>query len=162
MRRAPSGTARATAAARARQEAAVVALAEALATHGRGEPVRAIEALASVVINRMRAARARRAPPSWGVDLATTLIAPGLFPEGSGAAAPEPLVAACRRIAARAAAGSLPDPTGGALFWHRAGAPPPPDAPAGETLRLGGLVFIRPAELPAIAEEQGWTVAGRG
>jgi hypothetical protein len=124
--------------------------------------VRAIEALASVVINRMLAARARHAPPWWGVDLAAALSAPGLFPDDGTVPPPEPLVAACRRIAARAAAGSLPDPTGGALFWHRAGSPPPADAPDGETLRLGGLVFIRPADLPAIAEEHGWTAAGRG
>jgi len=161
MRRPPARAVPAAAAA-ARREAAIAALAEALAATGRGEPVRAIEALAAVVINRMRAARARRAPPWWGVDLLSAVRAPGLFPPRDEAPAAQPLACACRRIAARAAAGTLPDPTGGALFWHRWGEEPPPDAPEGKALRLGGLVFIRPAEPPATAGEQGWTLAGRG
>jgi N-acetylmuramoyl-L-alanine amidase len=144
MRRAAPARDRATAAARARQDAAVAAFAGALAAEAQGEPVRAIEALASVVINRLRAARSRQAPPWWGVDLAAALRAPGLFPPAERGPVPEALATACRRIAARAAAGSLPDPTGGALFWHRAGAPRPEDAPEGTSIRLGGLVFIRP------------------
>jgi spore germination cell wall hydrolase CwlJ-like protein len=127
--------------AEARRQAAVAALAAAISAAGRGEPVRVLEALAALVMNRMRAARARRAPPSWGVDLAGAVRAPGLFP--GLAAAPD---AASRRIAARAAAGSLPDPTGGALWWHRVGTPPPQDAEPGSTLRLGGIIFIRPRE----------------
>lgn len=147
--------------ARARREAAVAALAEALAAHARGEPVRAIEALASVVVNRMQAARARRAPPWWGVDLAAAVAASGLGQAEGGEAAPAHLAEACRRIAARAVAGSLPDPTGGALFWHRAGSPRPEDAPEGVSVHLGGLVFIRPR--PASAEHPAprWTGAGK-
>jgi spore germination cell wall hydrolase CwlJ-like protein len=138
-------TSRLSPTAEARRQAAVAALATAIATAGRGEPVRVLEALAAVAINRMLAARARRAPSAWGVDLASTLRAPGLFPDRPGAAPDAMLESACRRIAARAAAGSLPDPTGGALWWHRAGTPAPVEAEGGDALRLGGIVFIRPA-----------------
>jgi spore germination cell wall hydrolase CwlJ-like protein len=138
-------TSRLSPAGEARRQAAVAALAAAIATAGRGEPVRVLEALAAVVINRMLAARARRAPAAWGVDLASTLRAPGLFPDRPATAPDAIIESACRRIAARAAAGSLPDPTGGALWWHRAGMPAPEEAMGGESLQLGGLVFIRPA-----------------
>ena len=131
-------------AARARQDAAVADFARLLAAHAQGEPVRAIEALASVVMNRLRAARSRQAPPWWGMDLAAALRAPGLFPLAEAGPVPEALANACRRIAARAAAGSLPDPTGGALFWHRAGTQRPEEAPEGPSIRLGSLIFIRP------------------
>lgn len=140
------GAARATA--RARDRAAVAALAAALACRCQGEPVRAIEALASVVVNRLRAARSRRAPPGWGVDLAAALASSGLAARPGAAAAdpPDAFAEACRRIAARAVAGTLPDPTGGALHWHEADAPPPDDAPRGAAVRLGRFVFIRPAD----------------
>jgi spore germination cell wall hydrolase CwlJ-like protein len=160
-------TSRLTPAAEARRQAAIAALAAAIAEAGRGEPVRVLEALAAVVINRMLAARARRAPASWGVDLASALGAPGLFGDRTEAA-PEAATAepgtagagtaeagtagAGRRIAARAAAGSLPDPTGGALWFHRPGTAPPDGAEAGERLRLGGFVFIRPARAGVAAE----------
>jgi spore germination cell wall hydrolase CwlJ-like protein len=137
------------AAARARHEAGIAALAGALAAEAAGERVRAIEALAAMVMNRIAAARARRAPAGWGVELAAAVAAAGLCP---GAAAQPPdaaLVAACRRIAARAASGALPDPTGGAIAWHRAGTARPGDAPAGEAVRIGGFVFLRAPEEPA-------------
>lgn len=153
-------TSRLSPAERARRQAAVEALAAAIATAGRGETVRVLEALAAVVINRMLAARARRAPAAWGVNLASALRAPCLFADPPGTAGEEALgegafEAACRRIAARAAAGSLPDPTGGALWWHRAGTARPEGAEGGEALRLGGLVFIRPASRPAAADGPG-------
>jgi spore germination cell wall hydrolase CwlJ-like protein len=133
--------------ARARHAAGIAALAGALAAAGAGERVRAIEALAAMVMNRLAAARARRAPPAWGVDLAAAVAAPGLFP-AAAAAHDAALTAACRRIAARAASGALPDPTGGALAWYRAGSARPADAPAGEAIRIGGFVFLRAAEAP--------------
>ncbi|MCU0986868.1 MAG: cell wall hydrolase [Acetobacteraceae bacterium] len=148
-------TSRLTPAAEARRQASVAALAAAIAGAGRGEPVRVLEALAAVVINRMLAARARRAPAAWGVDLAAALRAPGLFPDAPAGEADATLAAASRRIAARAAAGSLPDPTGGALWWHRAGTPPTEAAEGADALRLGGIVFLRPAPRPAEAADGG-------
>jgi N-acetylmuramoyl-L-alanine amidase len=150
MRRRPlRDTSRLSPAAEARRQATVAALAAAIAEAGRGEPVRVLEALAAVVINRLLAARARRAPAMWGVDLAAVLRAPGLFPEASSAEPDAMRAAAARRIAARAAAGSLPDPTGGALWWHRAGTPAPEGTEGGEALRLGGLSFIRRPRIEA-------------
>ncbi len=144
-------------AAQARREATIATLAGALAAAGQGQPVRALEALASVVVNRMLAARARRAPAQWGVELSGALRAPGLFPTAAPGAAGEALAAACRRIAARAAAGALPDPTGGALWWHPADTPRPAEAAAegGEAVQLGGLVFVRPSAKPGDGQNQG-------
>jgi spore germination cell wall hydrolase CwlJ-like protein len=141
--------------AEARRQAAVAALAAAIATAGRGEKVRVLEALAAVVMNRMLAARARRAPPWWGVDLAAAVRAAGLVPADAAVQPDAALAAASGRIAARAAAGSLPDPTGGALWCHRAGTPPPDDAAPGSTLRLGGIIFIRPPEPGRTPAEDG-------
>lgn len=145
-------------AARARHEAGIAALARALAAEAEGERVRAIEALAAVVMNRLAAARARRAPAAWGVELATAVAAPGLFAARADAVADAALVAACRRIAARAASGALPDPTGGAIAWHRAGSARPDHVAAGEAVRIGGFVFLRPKEEEP-ADPPGWTAA---
>lgn len=133
---------------RARHEAGIAALAAALAANAAGERVRAIEALAAMVMNRLAAARSRRAPAWWGVDLAAAVASPGVFPDPPAPAHDAALLAACRRIAARAASGALPDPTGGAIAWHRAGAERPADAPGGDAVRIGGLVFLRVAEAP--------------
>jgi len=142
MRRAPAGAAPR----QARQEAALAAFAQALAATAGDAPVRAIEALAATVVNRMRAARARRGPPSWGLDLASAVAASGLAaPSG---APPPALAEACRRIAARAAAFSLPDPTGGAIAWARLGAPAPEEGIGGEAIAIGGFVFLRPGSGP--------------
>jgi len=105
-------------------------------------PVRAMEALAALAVNRARAAvtdeaaRLRYAPgaPSlpaaaWALLLARVCRAPFLFgcwnPRDARHAllrdaADDPARAIARRIAARAAAGTLPDPTAGATHWHDA------------------------------------------
>jgi spore germination cell wall hydrolase CwlJ-like protein len=62
----------------------------------------------------------------------------GEVPEG------DPALAVCRRIARRAAAGALPDPTGGATHWHDAGALPGWALGRVPTAEIGGLVFYRP------------------
>jgi N-acetylmuramoyl-L-alanine amidase len=134
-------------------------------------PVRAIEALAALVVNRARlaaadeTARLRFSPgatadataaAAWPLLLGRVCRAPFLFacwnprdprhatlgeaPEG------DPTLAACRRIARRAASGILPDPTGGATHWHSADTLPGwalGRIPASE---IGGLVFYRPGD----------------
>jgi hypothetical protein len=128
-------------------------------------PVRAIEALAALVANRARlaatageAARLRFAPGAaaavaWPALLGRACRAPFLFacwnprhprhaalgeaPEG------DPALAVCRRIARRAAAGSLPDPTGGATHWHDADALPGWALGRVPAAEAGGLVFYR-------------------
>ena len=105
--------------------------------------LRAVEALAALALNRRRAAleggEAARMRFAGGAPLGTPdrmLIAvcraPFQFPvrhprhprhalfavpPGGDAAAAAPMEM-CRRVAARAASGMLPDPTGGALLWH--------------------------------------------
>ncbi|WP_135467742.1 cell wall hydrolase [Crenalkalicoccus roseus] len=135
-------------------------------------PVRAIEALAALVVNRAKlaaeaaAARLRFAPPwrgapasgAWPGLIGPVCRAPFLFacwnprhprhaalgtvPEGDAA------LAICRRVAARAVAGSLPDPTGGATHWHEAGSLPGWALTLAPTAEIGGLVFYRPEAPP--------------
>lgn len=129
-------------------------------------PVRAIEALAALVANRARlamqdaAARARFAPGAaaaepWPRLLALVCRAPFLFacwrPRDPRRAA---LLAAtaemdstltiCRRVAARAVAEALPDPTGGATHWHDAAVLPGWALGQVPLAEIGGLVFYRP------------------
>jgi hypothetical protein len=128
-------------------------------------PVRAIEALAALVVNRARramageAACARFAPGAapgqpWPVLLAQACRAPFLFgcwqprhPRRAAlleaARAADPALAICRRVAARAVAGALPDPTGGATHWHAAELLPGWALGQVPMAEIGGLIFYR-------------------
>lgn len=142
----------------ARQAAETLALA--LWTAAGTRPVRAIEALASLVVNRAKqaaaepAARIRFAPgaeaTSWPLLLGPVCRAPFLFGRrqtGRDVPAGDPALAICRRIAARAAADSLPDATEGATHWHDAGELPGWALGQVPLAEIGGLVFYRlPAE----------------
>ncbi|MBE9607666.1 cell wall hydrolase [Acetobacteraceae bacterium H6797] len=116
-------------------------------------PVRAIEALASLVVNRARLAALPEGPRHWGEGVAGVCRAPFQFPcwnrnhprHAALRAIPpgDAALAICRRIAARAVAGSLPDATGGATHYHDEALLPawalgqPPQA------EIGGLLFYR-------------------
>jgi hypothetical protein len=146
----------------ARQAAETLALALWAAVGRR--PVRAIEALASLVVNRAKlaaaepAARLRFAPGApaeaafWPLLLGPVCRAPFLFGRrqaGRDAPVGDPALAICSRIAARAAADSLPDATEGATHWHDAGELPGwalGQVPVAET---GGLVLYRLPGEPA-------------
>ena len=91
-----------------------------------GRPLRAIEALAALVVNRARLAMADAAGSQ----------AP-LPPAG------DPVLAMCRRVAERAVAGALPDPTAGATHWHDADALPGWAVGRVPSAEIGGLVFYR-------------------
>lgn len=128
-------------------------------------PVRAIEALAALVVNRAQLAmagaaeRERFAPGArpglaFPALLARALRAPFLFacwmPRHPRRAAlleaagrEDPALAICRRVAARAVAGALPDPTGGATHWHAAEALPGWALGQVPVAEIGGLVFYR-------------------
>ena len=140
-------------------------------------PVRALEALAALVVNRARLAaegavsRARYAPggvaAGWVALLPPVCRAPFLFgcwnprhphrkallaalrdrsaPSGGTLpeARPDLLFEVCRRIAGRAAAGALPDPTAGATHWHDAVEMPGWAIGHIPTAEVGGLVFYR-------------------
>jgi len=91
--------------------------------------LRAMEAVAAVVVNRFRAAGCR-----YGATVAAVCLAPGAFAcwapshpdrEAVLTAAPgDPVFDLCRRIARRALGGGLADPTGGAVRWHDVGEMP--------------------------------------
>lgn len=101
---------------------AVDRLARTLWGEAQGEPVRGIEAVAAVIVNRVRQADARGARairqeslrcPCWSAnrpDRPRMLAVDGT----------DPVFATCLRVARRAVAGVLPDPTGGATRYHRA------------------------------------------
>jgi spore germination cell wall hydrolase CwlJ-like protein len=118
-----------------------------------GQPVRALEAVAAVVMTRVRLA-ARGGPLSLGHGVAGVCRAPfqfacwqprhprhaALVEQGPPADA---LFDSCRRIAARAVAGLLPDPTRGATHYHAAEELPRWAVGRIPTAELGGLVFYR-------------------
>ncbi len=161
-----SGTpvqARATAEARA-----IALLGGTLLTEAAARPIRAVEALAAVVVNRARLARGgggarlrfTPAGPSagtvpWPVLVVAACRAPFLFGcwrDGTGRAAVAEatrqdgsVAAACRRIAARALAQTLSDPTDGATHWHAADEFPAWALGQVPLAEIGGLVFYRPA-----------------
>jgi hypothetical protein len=123
------------------------ALAAALVARAPEGHVRAAEALACVALNRL-AWLARRLGPLLGdapARCAALLppppegfaLSPELAPEGAR------WRAVCRRIARRALAGALADPTDGAVLAQRAGAPPPEGMK--QTAILGPYAFYRPA-----------------
>ena len=128
-------------------------------------PVRAIEALAALVVNRAHQAAAdaadlaRFAPggtagEAWPALLARACRAPFLFgcwmPRHPRRAAlleavrtEDGPLAICRRVAARAVAGALPDPTAGATHWHDAAVLPGWALGQVPSAEIGGLVFYR-------------------
>ena len=112
-------------------------LARTIYGEARGESVRGREAVAAAIINRVdRAARfaAARLRHRWGRTVSDVCLKPSQFScwNGDGpnrerilaAAAGEPDFDICLRIARRAVAGVLNDPTGGATHYHAKGVLP--------------------------------------
>lgn len=127
-------------------------------------PVRAMEALAALACNRARAAAACEtarlryaagapavAAASWALLLPRVCQAPFLFGcwnrrdarHALLAGQDDPARAIATRIAARAASGTLPDPTGGATHWHDAAALPGWALGHVPVATLAGLVLYR-------------------
>lgn len=125
-------------------------------------PVRGIEALAALVLTRVRLAAAPDGPRHWGRGIAGVCRAPFQFPcwnarhpRHARLVAPDEESAAlaiCRRVALRAMAGVLHDPTGGATHWHRADDLPGWAIARAPVAEVGGLVFHRAEATPAPAE----------
>lgn len=113
--------------------AAIDTLARTLYGEARGEPLRGIEAVAAVVLNRVVRARARGGG-WWGHDIVTVCTKPWQFscwnpgdpnrPRLLAVQAGEPAFDVCLRVARRAVAGVLDDPTGGATHYHAVGVQP--------------------------------------
>jgi N-acetylmuramoyl-L-alanine amidase len=138
-----SGAARLVAA--ERHAAAVEFLARALLAETGGRDLRGMEALAATVMNRVRHARQPGGPVAWGIELGRAVAHDDAFPAGVRAPADDETaaMAICRRVAARAASGALPDPTRGATRWHHPGTVPGWADGQAPTLALGRWVFYR-------------------
>ena len=117
-----------------------------------GRPVRAMEAVASVVMNRVRLAAVPGGPTHLGQGVVAVCRAPFQFacwhpghPRRRAIAElrEDADLGACRRVAARALAGVLRDPTGGATHYHASEALPRWALGQVPTAELGGLVFYR-------------------
>ncbi len=113
---------------------ATVLLARTIYGEARGETVRGKEAVAAVVVNRVRRSR-QRDGYWWGDDIAQVCLKPWQFscwnpddPNLSRIIAvgiENRTFQSCIRIARRAATGALTDPTGGATHYHGRAANPP-------------------------------------
>ena len=134
------------------RERAVDTLARTLWGEARFEPVRGIEAVASVVLNRVTLA-AEQGGWWWGDSVLAVCRAPGQFPcwsageaDPSGllpVGADEPVFGTCLRVARRALAGVLPDATGGATRYHAASDHPAWSAGELPTAEIGSRLFYR-------------------
>lgn len=112
----------------------VDALARTLYGEARGEPVRGKEAVAAVIVNRVRRAQARSGY-WWGNTIEEVCLRPWQFscwnpgdPNLAKILAVEPgnrVFDCCIRIARRAAGGFLADPTDGATHYHARNTTPP-------------------------------------
>jgi N-acetylmuramoyl-L-alanine amidase len=110
-----------------------------------GESVRGIEALAAVVMNRAALPPGRsvddacRGFPCWSHDNPDRQRMLGLK-AGAGSAG-ELLFTTCLRIARRAVAGLLEDPTGGATLYHDRSTLPDWTSGRGPTAEIGNRLF---------------------
>lgn len=145
----------AAAAPAALSDAAVDTLARTLWGEARGESVRGIEAVAAVVMNRVRRAR-ERGGWWWGGDVVSVCRKPFQFscwnpddpnrPALLAVTSADPVFATCQRTARRAVAGLLPDPTDGATHHHRIGIDPPWALGRCACAEIGDLLFYNDVE----------------
>jgi spore germination cell wall hydrolase CwlJ-like protein len=117
-----------------------------------GYPVRAVEAVATTIMNRVRIAARPEGPTHLGVGVIGVCRAPFQFAcwnpnhprhRALAESLDDPMLDACHRIAARAIAGLLPDLTHGATHYHPRSALPGWAIGRPPTVGLGGLVFYR-------------------
>ncbi|MBI1206781.1 MAG: cell wall hydrolase [Azospirillum sp.] len=109
------------------REDAIETLARTLWGEARGEPVRGIEAVAAVVLNRVAVAR-RQGGFWWGNSIVEVCRKPWQFscwnpddvnrPKMLAVKTGEPMFDVCLRVARRAVAGLIADPTLGATHYH--------------------------------------------
>jgi len=105
----------------------VEVLARTLYGEARGEELAGIEAVASVILNRVAFARSR-GRYWWGNDVKSVCLKPAQFSCWNKAdpnrkkllalSPRDPAYRLCKRIAKRAVAGDLPDQTEGATHYH--------------------------------------------
>lgn len=126
-------------------EEAKLCLARALYFEAGSEGEKAMEAVAAVVLNRV-------AHPEFPDDVCA-VVEEGGEEEGcqfsfwcdgrSDAMEDEELARQAMEVAGRALAGEIDDPTGGALFFQRAGSGGKPTPDAERSRRIGDHVFFR-------------------
>ncbi|NQU58997.1 MAG: cell wall hydrolase [Rhodospirillales bacterium] len=132
------------------RDAEVELLARTLYGEARGETVRGKEAVACVIINRVKRAR-ERGGYWWGDSLGLVCQKPWQFSCWNAgdpnlkkitAVAPDNRVfQSCIRIARRAATGALDDLTGGATHYHTKGVNPPWSRAKAPSLEIGNHLF---------------------
>ena len=123
-----------TASDRARRDREIDVLARTIYGEARGEPVRGKEAVACVILNRVRRAK-RRGGYWWGGDLIEVCHKPWQFSCWNEddpnlekllkVDAGNTVFKTCKRVARRALGGALKDPTDGSTHYHAIGAEPP-------------------------------------
>ena len=144
-------------------------LARTLYAEAGARPVRAIEALAALAVNRARGAMSRparlpgtapfargghaRLPEPGPREMEAACRDPFLFPsrnprhaDHARLTAPppgDPALAVCRRVAARALSGALTDPTRGAAHWHPEERLPGWAVAREPVAEISGLAFYR-------------------
>ena len=136
------------------RENAIDTLARTLWGEARLEPVRTIEAVAAVVLNRLSRAA------DGDESIVSVCRRPGAFacwdetrpdyPHLLAVTAGEPVFDTCLRVARRAVAGVLPDATKGATRYHPLSAHPAWTTGALPTAEIGGLLFY---EMESYREE---------
>lgn len=142
----------------AAEETAIDTLARTLWGEAFSDPVRGKEAIAAVILNRVKASRARFGCDWWGGTVVEACLAGDQFSCWHRSAVArrdlmqvrvtDPVFATCRRIAARAVRGALVDPTYGATHYHRLGETPPWAVRNDPTVVIGRKKFynlLRPA-----------------
>ena len=131
-------------------------LARTLWGEGRSEPVRAQEALAVLVLNRTRRAQQNGGRYWWGDSIQQVCLKPWQFPCWNpghpdrarllAVGAADRRFRICLRIARRAIAGALDDPTQGATHYHTRFSFPPWARDRLPTAEIGGLLFYNDVE----------------
>lgn len=131
-------------------------LARTIYGEARGELVRGQEAVAAVVINRVRRARDRGGRYWWGANIEAVCQKDWQFScwnlgdpnrEKIEAVTPEnKTFKTCLRVARRAATGTLKDPTVGATHYHALGMSPPWARRRAPCAEIGGHQFYNDVE----------------
>ena len=132
-----------------------VVLARTIYGEARGESVRGKEAVAAVILNRVRRSR-DRGGYWWGNDITQVCLKPWQFscwndddpnrPKVEAVSPRNRIFQSCLRIARRAVAGALVDPTDGATHYHGAAANPPWARGRAPGVEIGGHLFYADIE----------------
>ena len=134
---------------------AIDVLARTIWGEARGEPTRGKEAVAAVVLNRVRRAR-KRGRYWWGNDIESVCLKPYQFSAWNpsdpnrdkllSVTSDNRAFRACLRIARRAVHGELDDPTRGATHYHTRAVNPPWARDRAASAEIGRHLFYNDVE----------------